>query len=97
MDPSHRGQHCCRHHFDFCRPHKVPAEQDTGLGAAADHAGHWAAGHTQVPGQVPAGIAVGLGQQLQLSPGLCYLPGGVHRGPGTADHLVLPRVSPGVC
>lgn len=30
VDPSHRGQHRCRHHSDFCRPHKVPTEQDTG-------------------------------------------------------------------
>lgn len=30
MDSSHSGQHCCCHHFDFCCPHKVPAEQDSG-------------------------------------------------------------------
>lgn len=30
MDSSHGGQHCCCHHFDFCCPHKVSAEQDSG-------------------------------------------------------------------
>lgn len=30
VDSSHGGQHCGRHHFDFCCPHKVPAEQDSG-------------------------------------------------------------------
>lgn len=30
VDSSHSGQHCGRHNFDFCCPHKVPAEQDSG-------------------------------------------------------------------
>lgn len=67
----------------------TPPLSGAGLPAAADHAGHWAAGHAQVPGEVPASGAVGLGQYLQLSPGLCHLPGGVQRGPGRLQAWLL--------
>lgn len=58
----------------------------TGLGAAADPAGHRAIGHQALPAPGAAGPALGLGQQLQLRPSLCHLPRGVLRGPGTAGH-----------
>lgn len=65
-------------------------EQDSGLLAAADHAGDQPAGHPEVPGPMPTGRPEGFGQQLQLSPRLRYLSGGVQRGPGAADYFLFP-------
>lgn len=36
---------------------------------------------------------MGLRQQLQLSPSLCYLPGGVQRGPGRLQAWLLVSIS----